>query len=321
MFSPIAIISFCSFLAICMLCVVIFRMAQISKESRTINKRLEFWLSEQSSTAKGIDKKSSNEQEESFIQRVLIPISEQVGDWMSEKVSFAQQSNIRKQLIAGGFRDKKAISVFYAVKVAASAGSAVFAFFSVGIVGKDPANGMLLALMGLGAGFILPQIFLDNLATSRRAKIDKILPDALDLLVICTEAGMSVDTSLLRVASNLGNQGKDLAEEIIITNREINLGQAREVCWINLGERTGSEELKNLSRVIAQSEKVGASVGEVLRGQAEFLRVRRRQKAEEMAAQMSTKMMIPTVIFIFPCVLVVTFGPPLLKLMRNFGNM
>lgn len=319
--SPILIISICAFLAICMLCVVVFRMAQISRESRSINKRLEFWLSEQSSTAKGIDSKDKAKEEESFTQRVLIPIGEQVGEWMSDKVSFAQQSNIRKQLISAGFRDKKAISAFYAVKVAASGGSAVLGFFAVGILGKDPVNGMLLALMGLGAGFILPQLFLDNVATARRTKIDKILPDALDLLVICTEAGMSVDTSLLRVASNLGKQGKELGEEIIITNREIGLGQARDICWNNLGERTGSEELKNLARVITQSEKVGASVGEVLRGQAEFLRVRRRQKAEEMAAQMSTKMMIPTVIFIFPCVLVVTFGPPLLKLMRNFGNM
>lgn len=319
--SPIIVISVCAFLATCMLCVVIFRMAQISRESRSINKRLEFWLSEQSSTARGIDSKDKSKEEESFAQRVLIPIGEQVGEWMSDKVSFAQQSNIRKQLIAAGFRDKRAISAFYAVKVGASAGSAIVGFFMVGILGSDPANGILLALMGLGAGFILPQIFLDNVASARKAKIDKILPDALDLLVICTEAGMSVDTSLLRVASNLGKQGKDLGEEIIITNREIGLGQARDVCWNNLGERTGSEELKNLARVITQSEKVGASVGEVLRGQAEFLRVRRRQKAEEMAAQMSTKMMIPTVIFIFPCVLVVTFGPPLLKLMRNFGNM
>lgn len=319
--SPIFIISICAFLATCMLCVVIFRMAQISRESRSINKRLEFWLSEQSSTARGIDSKDKEKDEESFTKRVLIPIGEQVGEWMTDKVSFAQQSNIRKQLIAAGFRDKRAMSAFYAIKVGASAGSAIFGFIFVGIIGNDPANGMLLALMGLGAGFILPQIFLDNVATGRRVKIDKILPDALDLLVICTEAGMSVDTSLLRVASNLGKQGKELGEEIIITNREIGLGQAREVCWTNLGERTGSEELKNLARVITQSEKVGASVGEVLRGQAEFLRVRRRQKAEEMAAQMSTKMMIPTVIFIFPCVLVVTFGPPLLKLMRNFGNM
>jgi len=318
--SPILIISLCAFLAICTLCLVIFRMAQISRESQTINKRLEFWLSEQSSTARRSETKESEDNEDDFTKRVLMPIGEQVGQWMSDKVSFAQQSNIKKQLIAAGFRDKKSTQMFYSVKILASIGLAIGAFFALGIIGKDPAGGMLLGLMGLGAGFILPQIFLEGIASGRRKKIDLILSDALDLLVICTEAGMSVDQSLLRVAANLGMSGKDLAEEIIITNREISLGLPRDDCWNNLGERTGSEDLKNLSRVIYQSEKVGASIGEVLRGQSDYMRVKRRQRAEECAAQMSVKMMVPTVLFIFPTVLVVTFGPPLLKLMTTFSG-
>ncbi len=318
--SPVLIISISAFLAICMLCIVIFRMAQISRESKTINKRLEFWLSEQSSTARGTDKKTHETHEENFAKRVLMPIGEEVGQWMADKVSFAQQSTIRKQLIAAGYRDKKALTIFYAIKMAVSGGLSIFIFLTMGVFGKDPANGLLLALTCFGAGFILPQVFLDSVASGRRSKIDKVLPDALDLLVICTEAGMGVDQSLLRVASNLGLPGKDLGEEIIITNREMNLGLDRGVCWDNLGERTGSEELKNLARVISQSEKVGASVGTVLRGQAEFMRVKRKQRAEEAAAQMSVKMMVPTVIFIFPCVLVVTFGPPLVKLMSTFSG-
>ena len=109
--SPILIISLCAFLAICTLCLVIFRMAQISRESQTINKRLEFWLSEQSSTARRSETKESEDNEDDFTKRVLMPIGEQVGEWMSDKVSFAQQSNIKKQLIAAGFNVHLDVSI------------------------------------------------------------------------------------------------------------------------------------------------------------------------------------------------------------------
>ena len=127
--------------------------------------------------------------------------------------------------------------------------------------------------------------------------------------------------SLLRVATNLGGKGKALSEEIIFTNREMNLGMERSSCWENMGERTNSEELKGLARVIAQSEKVGSSVSNVLRAQSDFLRVKRRQKAEETAAKMTIKMMIPMALFIFPCIMAVTLGPPMLKLIVSFKGL
>ena len=101
----------------------------------------------------------------------------------------------------------------------------------------------------------------------------------------------------------------------------MNLGQERSLCWSNMGERTKSEELKGLARIISQSEKVGASVGGVLRSQADFLRLRRRQNAEETAAKMTVKMMIPMAFFIFPCIMAVTIGPPVLKLVSTFSGL
>lgn len=314
----IILISVCMFGAITLLCIVFFRMREIKSETKEISKRLQFWLSEKSISGQMEGYQVEREdKDESFSKRVLIPLGEQVGKWMAEKVPYHKQSSLRKQLIKSGFRDKKALPIFLSIKVFLALVIGFVGFFSVTFTGK-PQSGLILCLLGALIGFKLPDIFLDKKAAERQQNIDRVLPDALDLLVICTEAGMGIDQSLLRVAANLGSKGKSLAEEIILTNREMNLGQERMQCWNNMGDRTKSEELRNLARIIVQSEKVGSSIANVLRSQSEFLRMRRRQKAEETAAQMSVKMMLPLGLFIFPCIMAVTIGPPVLKIIEGF---
>lgn len=318
----IILISACTFGAIVLMCVVIFRMREINTESKEISKRLKFWLSERSVGSQYASLEGQRQDlEESFTKRVLIPLGEQVGHWMAEKVPYNKQSAIRKLLIKAGYRDKKSLQFFYAVKISLAILLAISSFFLLSVLAKNLQAGFGLIFVAGALGYLLPNITLDKKAGERQQNIDKVLPDALDLLVICTEAGMGIDQSLLRVAANLGSKGKELTEEVILTNREMNLGQERGTCWNNLGERTNSEELRNLARVIVQSEKVGSSVGSVLRSQADFLRVRRRQKAEETAAKMSIKMMIPMAFFIFPCIMAVTMGPPVLKLVATFSKL
>ncbi|MBI3591634.1 MAG: type II secretion system F family protein [Candidatus Melainabacteria bacterium] len=295
-------------------------MRQIGTESKEINKRLQFWLSEKSASKEYSEQKE--DKDESFTKRVIMPLGEQVGAWMAEKVPYSKLSAIKKLLIKAGYREKISIQIFYAIKVVIGIIVGIVSFLAISITGKDLQSTITLTFVAGIIGFILPNYILDKRATERKASIDRILPDALDLLVICTEAGMGIDQSLLRVASNLGStKGKALSEEIILTNREMNLGQERSVCWNNLGERSNSEELKNLARIIIQSEKVGSSVADVLRNQSKFLIVKRRQKAEEAAAQMAIKMMIPMAVFIFPCIMAVTLGPPMLKLASTFGKL
>ena len=318
----LALITVSAFAAIALICVVIFRMKEISSESKEVSKRLKFWLSEKSGGGKLSEYGSQREdKDESFAKRVLIPLGEQVGSWMAEKVPYSKQSTTRKLLIKAGYRDKKAFQFLCAAQIFLGIIFALAALFFITVAGNSvqPSLRLLLVLGAAAGGYVLPSIALDKKAAGRQKNIDKVLPDALDLLVICTEAGMGIDQSLLKVASNIGSQGKELTEEIILTNREMNLGQERTQCWINLGERSNTEELKNLARVIVQSEKVGASIASVLRSQSEFLRVQRRQKAEESAAKMAIKMMIPMVLFIFPTIMVVTIGPPMLKLFATFS--
>ena len=319
----IILISLCTFGSIFLIFLAVYRMKQISSQSNEINKRLKFWLSERSigSQNAGYTTEETEDKDETFARRVLIPLGEQVGSWMAEKVPYNKQSEVRKLLIRAGFRSKKALQFFYAIKFTIATLFAGGFLFVCSIIGRDVQAALGLAVMAGAFGFVGANIVLDKIATGRRDNIDKIIPDALDLLVICTEAGMGIDQSLLRVASNLGSKGKELSEEIILTNRELNLGHERATCWSNFGGRSNSEELKNLARVIVQSEKVGASIGGVLKSQSEFLRVRRRQKAEEKAAQMSIKMMIPLALFIFPVIMAVTMGPPIVKLMSTLGKM
>ena len=316
------LISLCTFGAIFLIMLAVYRMKQISSQSNEINKRLKFWLSERSVGSQGgsfVDEQ--DDKDETFAKRVLMPLGEQVGSWMAEKVPYNKQSQVRKLLIRAGYRSKKALQFFYAIKFTVAILFAGGFLFVCSVFGRDIQAALGLAFVSGAFGFIGTNILLDKIATGRQQNIDKVLPDALDLLVICTEAGMGIDQALLRVASNLGSSGKELAEEIILTNRELNLGQERALCWSNFGDRANSEELKNLARVIVQSEKVGASIGTVLKNQSEFLRVRRKQKAEEKAAQMTIKMMIPLALFIFPVIMAVTMGPPIVKLMSTLGKM
>ena len=316
------LISLCGFGAIVLVCIVAFRMREMKDKSEQMSKRLKFWLSERSVGGQFVGLEGQREdKDETFARRFLLPLGEQVGNWMADKVPYQKQSAIRKLLIKAGYRDKKSLQMFYALKIFLAIAFAAGTLFVISITGKDVQASFALALTAGVFGFVFLNIALDKIASKRQLNIDMVLPDALDLLVICTEAGMGIDQSLLKVSSNLGSKGKDLAEEIILTNREMNLGQERSVCWDNFGTRAGSEELKNLARVIVQSEKVGSSVGSVLRSQAEFLRVRRRQKAEETAAKMTIKMMIPMALFIFPCIMVVTMGPPVLKLVSAFSGL
>ena len=316
------LISLCTFGSIFLIFLIIYRMKEISSQSTEINKRLKFWLSERSTSSYGAGSaEEQGDKDETFAKRVLLPLGEQVGSWMAEKVPYNKQSEVRKLLIRAGFRSKKSLQFFYAIKFAVAVSLSAGFLFICSVVGRDVQAGLGLAVMTGAFGFIGVNIILDKIATGRQQSIDRILPDALDLLVICTEAGMGIDQALLRVASNLGEKGKELTEEIILTNRELNLGQERALCWSNFGERANSEELKNLARVIVQSEKVGASIGTVLKNQSDFLRVRRKQTAEEKAAQMTIKMMIPLGLFIFPVIMAVTMGPPIVKLLGTFGGL
>ena len=164
--------------------------------------------------------------------------------------------------------------------------------------------------VGAGAlGFYLPDFLVGRQAKKRAEAIFLSLPDALDLMVVCVEAGLGLDAAMRRVAGELGQSAPVLCEELAIANFQLQMGRARKDVLRDLGTRTGVEDVRALSAVIIQAERFGTSIGAALRVQSDSMRLRRRQMAEEKAAQTAVKIMIPLILFIFPGVFVVLVGP------------
>ncbi|MEB3286281.1 MAG: type II secretion system F family protein [Vampirovibrionales bacterium] len=175
-------------------------------------------------------------------------------------------------------------------------------------------------IFGLLLGRNIAQLNLRMRAKRRKTEIRYNLPDALDLMVVCVEAGLGLDATIHRVAEDLEAMAPDIALELKRVTRELNAGVSRLEAFHNLGTRSGVEELKSLCALITQSDKLGTSISDVLRVYADDMRVRRRQKAEELAAKASIKITFPLVLFIFPPLFIILLGPTVIQAMKTFGG-
>jgi tight adherence protein C len=155
--------------------------------------------------------------------------------------------------------------------------------------------------------------------SNRQGRITRALPDALDLMVVCVEAGLGLNAALQRVGREMELVEKDLSSELAITNREIRAGKARDEALRNLGDRTGVDDVKSLVAMLVQTDRFGTSIADSLRVFADSMRTKRRQRAEEQVAKAAIKLIFPLLFFIFPALLIVLMGPALIKLTEIFG--
>jgi tight adherence protein C len=176
-------------------------------------------------------------------------------------------------------------------------------------------------ILAIVVGFILPVAYLDRRAGTRQERLRRAIPDSLDLLVVCVEAGVSLDAAIMRVAKEMAILHSDLANELLIVHRRVNAGIPREQALRGLWERTGVEDLRGLAANMIQCEKWGTSIATVLRVYAESLRRKRKQLAERRAATAPLKMMIPLALFIFPAIFVVLLGPAMMGISTMFKNL
>ena len=167
--------------------------------------------------------------------------------------------------------------------------------------------------------FYLPDFVINNQKKRRGESIFLGLPDALDLMVVCVEAGLGLDAAMRRVTNELAHSCPVICEEFAISNFQIQMGRARRDVLRDLGTRTGVDDVRSLAAVIIQAEKFGSSIAAALRVQSDAMRLRRRQLAEERAAKTSVKIMIPLIFFIFPGVFVVLVGPAAMRMASIFG--
>jgi tight adherence protein C len=217
---------------------------------------------------------------------------------------------LRLRLVRAGFRREEALPIFFGIRLAVALG--FFALFMTPIFARPS---MLFAVGGLGLGYLLPGMALARLAKRRQHKLRLSLPDALDLLVVCVEAGLGLDQALLRVGEELSTAHPDLSDEFRLVNLELRAGKGRMDALRNLAERTGVDDLSSLVAMLIQTDRFGTSVAQSLRVHSETSRTKRRQRAEEAAAQTGVKMVFPLVVCIFPAIWIVTIGPAAIKIM------
>ncbi|MBW1991448.1 MAG: type II secretion system F family protein [Deltaproteobacteria bacterium] len=166
-------------------------------------------------------------------------------------------------------------------------------------------------------GYFLPNFVLNRLVERRQRRIQEGLPDALDLLVVCVEAGQGLNAALKRVGEDLKLSNPALSHELSLVNLEINAGLEREAALRNLAERTGVEDVASLCSMLIQSDRFGTSLSRALKVHSEMLRTTRRQRLEELAAKTPVKLVFPLLLFIFPALMVVIIGPAAIRIMEN----
>jgi len=229
------------------------------------------------------------------------------------------QSQLRQLLVHAGIRHKGAPELFLGAKttMALALPTAVAAGLLWWWTSRDkPLNPQYLLMFctgGIAVGLLLPNMWLRRKAKSRMQKIRLALPDALDLLVVCIEAGLGLDAALIRIARESQDVAPELSEELTLLNLEVSAGKPREECLRNLGLRTGVDEVKSLTARIVQAVKFGTNLAQSLRIHSDSLRQRRRQMAEEAGAKTTIKLIFPLVFFIFPAIFVVILGPAAVK--------
>ena len=223
-------------------------------------------------------------------------------------------ANLEYKMMLAGFRKPEHIEIFTALKMLGPvAGIVVGSFFT--------GNLVVAIIIGAVLGFFGPDLALSSLVTRRQDKVRVSLPDALDLLVICMEAGLGIDQALVRVGEEMILTAPDLAEEFQIINREQRAGKPRLDAWRSMAERVDNDFVRQFVTMLIQTERFGTPVAHALGIFADTLRTRRTQAAEEAAAKTGVKLLFPLVFFIFPSIFVVTMGPAIIGLQKVFEDL
>jgi tight adherence protein C len=225
------------------------------------------------------------------------------------------------ELAQAGYRHLEARKIFAGARVLSTVLFGLGAMIGAWKLNRQPEEMFILALLGVLVGFFVPMMVVRAKQSKRQQELTLALPDALDLLVICVEAGQGLNAALLRVGRESELQAKELAEELRQINNEMRAGVSRIQALRNFAMRTGVDEVRALVAVMVQSDRFGTSVAQALRTHAESLRTRRRQRAEEIARKAPVKLVFPLVFCIFPELLVVILAPGMLALFRALSNM
>ena len=224
-----------------------------------------------------------------------------------------KDADLSYRLAVAGFRKPEHVEVYAAIKMLLPVVAIVAASFS-------GTNVVVAALVGGAIGFFVPDVVLTQLIARRRDSMRRALPDAMDLLVICMEAGLGIDQAMVRVGDEVRMTCPLLADEFQIINREQRAGKPRLEAWRSMAERVDLDFVRQFVTMLVQTERFGTPIANALGQFADSLRMRRMQAAEEMAAKTGVKLLFPLVLCIFPSIFVVVLGPAILNIQRSLGE-
>lgn len=247
-----------------------------------------------------------------FEARILAPIGRGFGSFLSNFLPATFLAGIQKSLTTAGLQ--MAAITFVSIWACCIGVFSLLGLLAIVALGGLSAQG-LLGLILLGSiGFLIPWMWLKSAVRSRQRVIVKALPDALDLVTTCVEAGLGLDAALGRVSEQMKGP---LAAELAQTLSEISMGRLRKEALSDLGARTDVQELISFVNAVIQAEQLGVSIAQVLKVQSDQMRTRRRQKAEQLAHEAAIKMIFPLVLFIFPAFMVVILGPAVINISQQ----
>jgi len=230
-----------------------------------------------------------------------------------------EKSTLRTLFMNAGWRSRTAPTLYFAAKTVLALSMPAVSAFGLAMAGMHlPGQSfMLLLLVTATCGYYLPNVVLAKIAQRRRREVFETIPDALDLLTVCVEAGLSLERALTKVAGEIHIKSVVLAQELQLVLMEMRTGFSREKALRNLALRTGVEDVDTLVAMLIQSERFGTSMGTSLRVHSDNLRTKRRLMAEEAAAKIALKLMFPLIFCIFPTVLMVLMGPAVIQIVRT----
>src|ERR1700730_8374649 len=241
------------------------------------------------------------------LEQALDPLSKAI------PLSPSEVSRARQWLIQAGYRERRHLTIYVGSRV-------LLAFLGfVIVIAVSGVKSIPLMISVAAFGFFLPRFALKRLIRQRQQRITLGLPDALDLTVICVEAGLALDQAMMRVGEDLRHAHPELSDEFHLVNLEMRAGKPRAEALRNLSERTVVHDIRALVATLVQTDRFGTSVAQALRVHSDSLRTERRQRAEEQAAKTTVKMIIPLVLFVMPSLIFVTVGPAVIQLLHIFA--
>jgi len=230
--------------------------------------------------------------------------------------SETEVASLKADMIRAGFRSENALPVFYGIRIMITLSMLLLCVMMEARMPPNPVMKLGLMASGIGAGWVLPRFFLEKKVAKRQEVLRLSLPDALDLLVVSIEAGLGLDQAIQHVARELYSSHPELSDEMSLVTLEMRHGKRRSEALRNFAERTGEAEFRKLVAILVQNDRFGTSMGESLRTHSDFLRVRRRQEAEERAGKVGVKLVFPIFFFILPSMLIVAAGPGILQIFK-----